>query len=219
MEARLRSVGEEVQPYEEAYPTTAHLFGTPSGTVGDRVNSEVWEAEGKIDNIPPAIPSSLYTSQTAGSPVLPLPDLRSGLADKYLGMSTTPLNNSTHGAKLNLLGWELNIGSFTSDASDETNNGPCQPYNRSYKSFVASAFGGFRVKAPDLPPRKEAIELAHVFLSMLGAFAPILHKPTFMNLVKSKLSSSYQTRQLIILCSYQNFTITRKVVLHLRRRF
>ena len=188
LEARLRSLGEEVQSYEEPYPTTAHLFGTPSATLGDRGSSEVWEAEARTDNVPPAIPSSLYTSQTAGSPILPLPDLRSGLADKYLGISTSPTNNSTHGAKLSLLGWELNISNFTPDASDETNNSSFQPYNRSYKSFIATMFGGSRVRSPDLPSKNDAVELANIFFSMLGAFTPILHKPTFMTLVKSKLS-------------------------------
>ena len=191
LEARLRSLGEAVPQYKERYPTTAHLSGITSPISGDRGNAMVWEENARTHSSSGVLPLSQRTRETVGNSPLILPDLRAGLVGRFLGVISNPSSSSTHEAKLNILGWEIDINAFTSDVSLEPVDFNSQAYNISYKSFIASTFGGGpKIPKVELPAREEVFGYADAYFQMLNAFLPILHKPSFMALVRSSLHST-----------------------------
>ena len=117
-----------------------------------------------------------------------LPDVRIGLAPRnYVGISNNLSTKTDPGIRLNMLGWEIDIASFTGDTEDESEELPTftQPlYDRSYRSFIATAYGlQPKIPRPQIPSRQEAFTYATQYLYITGAFVPILHKPTLMKLV------------------------------------
>ena len=94
----------------------------------------------------------------------------------------------TLGSRLNVLGWELDLSIFTGeeDNSTELPNSQKLLYDRSFKSFIATTHG-LQTSPPiadvKMPTRQEAFNLALLVLHTSGAFTPIVHKPTFINLV------------------------------------
>lgn len=184
LEARLRSLGEAVPPYEEWYPTTAHLSSIPSPISGGRGNAIVWEENGRTDSSTEVLPWSQHARETAVNSPLILPDLRAGLVGRFLGVISNPSSSSTHEAKLNILGWEIDINAFTSDISLEPVDSSLQAYDISYRSFIASTFGsGPKISKVELPAKEEVFSYANAYFQMLNAFLPILHRPSFMTLV------------------------------------
>ena len=191
LEARLLSLGEAVSPYKERYPTTAHLSGITSPVAGDRGNAIGWEENARTDSPSGALHSSQRTRETAGIPPPILPDLRAGVVGRFLGVISNPSSSSTHEARLNILGWEIDINAFISDVSLEPVDYSSQAYNISYRSFIASTFGGGpKIPTVELPAREEVFGYANAYFQMLNAFLPILHKPSFMILVRSSLHST-----------------------------
>lgn len=185
LEARLRALGEDVEPYQEAYPTTAHLSGAPYSGYGDNDSSRPW-TDGRPISPSQVLLSSPYTDQNKSEPALRLPDLRTGLADKYLGFSTGPMRGSSHEARLNMLGWELNVSDFSTGIADEADSVESQLYNQSYASFARSAFAdGAKTVTIAPPSEKDGMSYAEGYLAVLNAFLPILHKPTFIDLVRT----------------------------------
>lgn len=186
LEAHLHSLGEVVPPYEERYPTTAHLIGIPSRSSGDYDDSPTREKGGKTNGPSQVSHSSQYTQGRGIHPPLILPDLRAGLVGRFLGVISNPSSSSTHEAKLNILGWEIDINAFISDSSGRSVDFGTQAYNISYRSFIASVFGsGSRIPKVELLPRDEVLAYASAYFQMLNAFLPVLHKPAFMTLVRS----------------------------------
>ncbi|KAL9117921.1 MAG: hypothetical protein Q9187_005538 [Circinaria calcarea] len=186
LEAHLHSLGEVVPPYEERYPTTTHLIGIPSRSSGDHDDSLAWEQCGKTKSPSQVSPSFQYIQERGIHPPLILPDLRAGLVGRFLGVISNPSSSSTHEAKLNILGWEIDINAFISDSSGQSVDFGSQAYNISYRSFIASVFGGgSRIPKVELLPRQEVFGYASAYFQMLNAFLPVLHKPAFMTLVRS----------------------------------
>ena len=127
--------------------------------------------------------------QAESHDALGLPDLRTGLTgENYLGFSADNPSRVSHpGSKLNMLGWEIDIEGFTSgnpDIASESRRGTGRSYNRTYQSFISTAFGiGPKIEDVKLPSRDEAFRYATGYTLVLNGFLPILHKPSFMNLV------------------------------------
>ena len=120
---------------------------------------------------------------------LSLPDVRTGVAQRrYMGVDhgVGPAR-SNPGFRLNMLGWELDLASFTGGTDSEFGALPDfdQPlYDRSYKSFIATTHGlQPKIPRPACPPREQAFHYATIFLHGHNAFMPILHGPTLINLV------------------------------------
>ena len=117
---------------------------------------------------------------------VPVPSTTSGR--KYAGLSNndgdTKIKLST---RLNLLGWELDIAAYIDDADDDFDAlpSPTSPlYDRSYRSFIATAFGQQpKIQNVSRPTRQEAFDYANVYLGTQGPFVPIFHKPTLFELV------------------------------------
>ena len=186
LEARLRALGEDVRPYEEAYPTTAHLMGSPAL----KFDEDEGESDHRRDSLSSGIPIALHTGHVGETSGPQLPDLRTGQVDKYLGVSTASSIISAHESKLKMLGYELPIS--TSDTFDDSERGESQQYSRSYKSFITSTFdGGARSLHVELPAREEGLAYADGYLRVLNAFLPILHKQTFLSLVRPCLQSVF----------------------------
>lgn len=156
---------------------------------------QTWEDNGANGSVMPYA-SELSSSRTSESNVIRLPEFRKGLhGDNYLGVSSgNSFLSSIRGTSLNVLGMEINIADFASTDLD----GPVQPslqqeplYNKSYQSFVMSAFGiNPRLEKVALPPKTEGLTYAQWYFRALNPYLPTMHKPTFMALVSPRLLST-----------------------------
>ena len=122
---------------------------------------------------------------------LSLPDVRTGIAHRrYMGVAHGggSSRSSNPGFRLNMLGWELDLASFTGGTDDEFEPLPSfeRPlYDRSFRSFIATAHGlQPKLQRPVVPARDQAFHYATIFLHGHNAFMPILHGPTLINLVR-----------------------------------
>lgn len=123
---------------------------------------------------------------------LHLPDYRGNLAgNNYLGVSSgNSFLSSIRGTSLNVFGMQIDLADYTSTDLDEPDPATflTQPvYNKSYHAFVYSAFSANpKMAKVNLPPREEGIVYAEWYFRVINPYLPILHKPTFLNLVSSK---------------------------------
>ena len=122
-----------------------------------------------------------------------LPDFRSGLSgNNYVGVSTrNSLLSSIQGTALNVLGMQIDLADYDSadlDEPDPSRPDPQPVYNKSYGACIQTAFGTSpKLSKVELPPRKEGLEYAQMYLVGINPFVPILHQPTFIKTVsKSK---------------------------------
>ena len=202
--ARLRALGEDVKPYQDDDPgTKQYLAWAQVKATGD---TRPWDRDERQLNLSRllgpqqaqnddgspnysggnAIAETSLPLHTSSSDALGLPDLRSGLSgDSYVGASTKRSSESSERApKLNMLGWEINIASFTAGGLGRTRDLASRSHDTSYESFIATTFGvNPRFESVDLPSRQEAFRYADGYFQIINAFLPILHKPSFMALV------------------------------------
>jgi len=112
--------------------------------------------------------------------------------DSYLGVSAdlAPLS-SIKGTTLSILGTTIDIASF--DAPDMDEPPPGTPigsplYNKSVMAFLQSVLNvNPRLESVDLPSRQDAFTYAEWYFLMVSPFLPILHKPSFLELVRHSL--------------------------------
>jgi hypothetical protein len=139
--------------------------------------------------------SSSYPSQTQPAQqqetnmFRALPAFRAGCTgDNYLGVSPGNSNlSSIKGTALSILGMEIDIADFDSVDLDEPNSTDLhgQLYNKSYQAFLQSALNiNPRIEKVDLPQRADALTYAVWYFRVLNPYMPLLHKPTFMKLVR-----------------------------------
>ena len=119
-----------------------------------------------------------------------LPAFRAGCTgDNYLGVSPGNSNlSSIKGTALSILGMEIDIADFDSIDMDEPDASVFHPqlYNKSYQAFLQSALNiNPRIDKVDLPSREDGITYAQWFFRVLNPYMPLLHKPTFMKIVRS----------------------------------
>jgi len=108
--------------------------------------------------------------------------------ESYLGVSSdsAPLS-SIKGTTLSILGTTIDIASF--DAPDMDEPPPGTPigsplYNKSVMAFLQSVLNvNPRLENVDLPSRQDAFTYAEWYFLMISPFLPILHKPSFLQLV------------------------------------
>ena len=122
-----------------------------------------------------------------------LPEFQGGLSgNNYLGISSgNSLVNSVRGTSMNILGMEIDLVDYMSADLDEPDPSKGNPvYNKSYRAFVQTAFGTSpKLRRVELPPRSEGIRYAEAFFRVIHPFTPVVHQPTFMNLVSNNKSS------------------------------
>ena len=125
----------------------------------------------------------------------PLPPSRKGLhGNNYFGISSgNSLLSSVRGTSMNVLGMEVDLTDYLSPDVDEPDLSRAdQPvYNKSYRAFIQTAFGlGPKLTNVQLPARSEGMQYAEIFLRITMPFVPVIHKPTFMALVRWIVSST-----------------------------
>ncbi|KAI2620480.1 fungal-specific transcription factor domain-containing protein [Hypoxylon sp. NC1633] len=108
-------------------------------------------------------------------------------ADAHIGVGAdqAPLS-SIKGMTLSILGSTIDIGSFNAPDMDEPSpdasaNSPL--YNKSVHAMLQSTTNVNPPLHVDYPPRTDAFTYAEWYFLMIYPFHPILHKPTFMDLL------------------------------------
>ncbi|KAL2022114.1 hypothetical protein VTK56DRAFT_6158 [Thermocarpiscus australiensis] len=187
LEKLLENNGVEVRPwqwpgYNTTYPpgVTSDALGNP---VQDPSSKDQWHQVGLVwvKNGRQRQPSSTG-GYTPWSLLEPRP------TDSYLGVSSdgAPLS-SIKGTKLSILGTTIDITSF--DAPDMDEPPPGTPigsplYNKSVMAFLQSALNINPTPGNvELPSRQDAFTYAEWYFLMLSPFLPILHKPSFIQLL------------------------------------
>ncbi|KAK0719251.1 hypothetical protein B0H67DRAFT_532893 [Lasiosphaeris hirsuta] len=186
LEKLLEGNGVEVRPWEwpgynTTYPPGA-AFDAIGNMVHDASSKDQWEQVGslwvKSGQKKPRPPGG-YTRYSL---------LESRPSDSYLGVSSdsSPLS-SIKGTTLSILGTTIDITSF--DAPDMDEPPPGTPigsplYNKSVMAFLQSVLNiNPHLENVDLPSRQDAFTYAEWYFLMISPFLPILHKPSFLQLL------------------------------------
>ncbi|KAI1205665.1 fungal-specific transcription factor domain-containing protein [Annulohypoxylon truncatum] len=126
-------------------------------------------------------PPSIHFSSTLRSAVEPRP------ADTHIGVGAdqAPLS-SIKGTTLSILGSTIDIGSFEAPDMDEPSpDAPAHSpiYNKSVHAMLRSVANINPPLHVDYPPKADAFTYAEWYFLMVYPFHPVLHKPTFINLL------------------------------------
>ncbi|KAK3328740.1 hypothetical protein B0H66DRAFT_539268 [Apodospora peruviana] len=186
LEQLLGNNGIEVKPWQFPGYNTAYPPGVAVNNLGqlaqDASAKDHWEQVGSLwikNHQPKPAPLSVYTRYSL---------LESRSTDSYLGVSadSAPLS-SIKGTTLSVLGTTIDIAAFDSADMDEppTDTLPGTPcYNKSVGSSWQTIF---RLNPPldnvELPSRHDALTYAEWYFLMVSPFFPILHKPSFLQLL------------------------------------
>lgn len=189
LEKLLETNGVEVRPWQWPGYTTTYPPGVTFDALGNPVqepsSKDQWHQVGLVwvKNGRQRVASEV-TSYT------PWSLLSSRPRDGYLGVSSdsAPLS-SIKGTMLSILGTTIDLTSF--DAPDMDEPPPGTPigsplYNKSVMAFLQSALN---INPPgglgnvDLPSKQDAFTYAEWYFLMVSPFLPILHKPSFLQLV------------------------------------
>ncbi|KAK5122958.1 hypothetical protein LTR85_003523 [Meristemomyces frigidus] len=119
-----------------------------------------------------------------------LPEFRTGcIGDNYLGVASE--NNwlsPIEGTSLALFGTKIDLAEFVPPEP----NPDASP--TSYQTFLSHAFGHSQpAPRPDLPSYEDCKMYAEFYFRSVQQFIPILHKPTFMNLLVRIYHEGHQT--------------------------
>lgn len=96
--------------------------------------------------------------------------------------------SSIKGTVLSVLGTALDITQFNAldmDMDEPDPNAPASEglYNKSVQAFLQSAMNINRPPDAHLPTRKDVFQYSEWYFLMIHPFLPMLHKPTYLNLV------------------------------------
>ena len=137
--------------------------------------------------------SGFSASQRRETNVMELPEFRAGLSgDNYLGVSSgNALVSSIRGTSLGVFGMEIDLANFKSDDLDDPESsstiGTKTLYNKSYQSFVGTAFGTSpKVSNVGLPSREDGIPYVQLYLKLVNTYLPVLHASTTIALVSKQ---------------------------------
>lgn len=185
--------GYGTQPPGTAYDGMGNAPRDPSSRRQWQQIGSLW-VRGEPAERKPGIPSGLPSGELTRYSLL-----ESRPTDSYLGVSSAdsaPLS-SIKGTSLSVLGTTIDIASF--DAPDMDEPPPGTPigsplYNKSVMAFLQSVLNiNPRQGDVDLPSRQDAFTYAEWYFLMLSPFLPILHKPSFLQLVSVLPASASYT--------------------------
>lgn len=193
LEKLLKDQGINVHPFLDPQPggyvPGAGRFDPDGSVVVDSISKDAAASQQQ------QLPFGALRSSSAGpsgqqtSPPLTSADSRAFGA--YLGVAKDDAScSSITGTQLSILGTTIDITSF--EAPDMDGPLPGAPlstplYNKSLQSFYNSVA---KVNPPmdaPLPSRDDAFSYSEWFFVMVGGFVPILHKPSYMKLVRKHL--------------------------------
>ena len=227
--SKLRAIGQDVSAYEVADKDAERYESWANVKAKDE--AKPWEREERrpADNKDNASQAShdgvanSIRSEFAGASVhasTPGASSQSGRpaskrqsmypARNFVGVSTNNVLSKTKpGTRLNILGWELDIAAFIEEKEDEFGELPTfenPVYDRTYRSFIATAHGSQpRLQNIKVPSRQQAFNYALQQLHTIGAFIPVLHKPSLIELV----SLQFQGFECLLTRSHKAHTILR----------
>ncbi|KAK4249004.1 fungal-specific transcription factor domain-containing protein [Corynascus novoguineensis] len=192
LEKLLENNGVEVRPWQWPGYTTTYPPGVSFDHLGNPVqdpsSKDQWHQVGLVwvKNSQQKMPNNNNNNNSHGQ--TPWSLLSSRPKESYLGVSSdsAPLS-SIKGTTLSILGTNIDITCF--DAPDMDEPPPGTPigsplYNKSAMAFLQSALN---INPPltnvELPAKMEAFRYAEWYFLMIQPFLPILHKPSFMQLL------------------------------------
>ncbi|KAL1866235.1 hypothetical protein VTK73DRAFT_4850 [Phialemonium thermophilum] len=191
LETLLRRSQVEVRPWEEETldtPASTGSAGGPSyGGAGPSASDtaavgDEWTKMGSVWVKKPKKPHRYF----GGPSRYTLLETRPSAS--YLGvMSDSAPLSSVKGTTLSVLGKTIDITSF--DAPDMDEPAPGTPigsplYNKSVMAFLQSTLNvNPPGDTPDLPTRQDAFTYTEWYFLMVQPFMPVLHKPSFLNLL------------------------------------
>lgn len=175
LEKLLEDKGVHVRPWQS---TTSAYTPEPSYDLKSDQSSKdfwpqsnsLWDKDLKNDGL------SLTGMGGGARPI----DSHLGIARDYTSLS------SIDGTRLSILGTTIDITSFDAPDIDDPPAGAslASPvYNKSAQSFFNSVSKAHPPIEIPLPPRDEAFNYSEWFFLIIGVFIPVLHKPTYIELV------------------------------------
>ncbi|KAF3342223.1 Activator of stress genes 1 like protein [Verticillium longisporum] len=189
LESLLADNGIQVQPWTwSKYPTMNGPPGVTLNHMGQAVETDevkgqwtqirsVWVKNYKAE--PAVIATRLKNSARSA--------LESRPADIHIGVGPdiAPMN-AIKGTKLTILGTTIDLASFNAPDMDEP--GPdvrvAQPlYNKSIQAYLQSTMNINPPPHVKLPSRAEAFELSQWYFVFVFPFLPVLHKPTYLEML------------------------------------
>jgi hypothetical protein len=191
LEARLVGLGVDIKPSNFPDSNVGPVVDWNTGT-GTNDGSALWGSggPGSAGSYRSNTPVESTPRQHQETNIFrALPVFRAGChGDNYLGVSSgSSYLSSIKGTALSVLGMEIDIADFTSPDLDEPfSTPPGDAYNKSYGSFLQSAFNvNPKMTKTALPARHNGLTYAEWYFRVINPYVPILHKPTFMTLVSS----------------------------------
>lgn len=193
LEKMLRDTGVQVKPWQGAawaqYPPDVTVDDM-GHAVHDASSKDDWSQVGSLwvknaaSKPPPPHP---YLHPPHLAPNFPRSQWQSRPEQSHLGVGpdNAPLS-SIRGTKLSLLGTTIDTTSFDAPDMDEPVHDAqvsAPLYNKSVQAFLQSCMGVNPPIHVDFPPRHEAFTYAEWYFMAIGVFLPVLHKPSFMQLV------------------------------------
>jgi hypothetical protein len=199
LENLVRSAGIEVHPWEWAGdgPSPPPLFDNMGLDIQDPNAKDQWAKVGSVwvKNYQPKTVGLL--SRYARSSLLQVRP-----TEDYLGVLTDNApRSSIKGTKLSILGTTIDITSFDAPDMDEPPSGtPVGTlYNKSLTAFLRSTFGvNPKLENVELPSRKEAFDYSSWYFLTVHPFMPVLHKPSFLNLVRNPIPPSPPPKKTLV---------------------
>ncbi|UQC87578.1 uncharacterized protein CLUP02_13095 [Colletotrichum lupini] len=185
LEKLLENNGTEVKPaqwspYAINYPTPGATYDHMGNAIEDPNEKDAWTKVGSVW-------VKNYNYKPAGGRSFPRSTLESRPVHNHLGVGSdsAPLS-SIKGTQLSILGTTIDVTSFDAPDIDEPipDAKDAQPlYNKSLQSFLQSSMNINPTVNIELPSRSDAFTYSEWYFLMIWPFLPVLHKPSFMNIL------------------------------------
>ncbi|KAK0657987.1 hypothetical protein B0T16DRAFT_70927 [Cercophora newfieldiana] len=185
LEKLVQSQGVEVRPWEYPNYSTTYPPATAYDGMGNPVDAprDQWRQVGSL-----WVKGEIGERKPVSSGMTPYSLFQSRPTDNYLGIASdsAPLS-SIKGTTLSILGTTIDITSF--DAPDMDEPPPGTPigsplYNKSVMAFLQSVLNiNPHLDNVDLPSRPDAFTYSEWYFVTISPFLPILHKPSFLQLL------------------------------------
>ncbi|PSR80788.1 hypothetical protein BD289DRAFT_54504 [Coniella lustricola] len=180
LEKLLEDKGIHVRPWQAAAPTSAYTPESPYDLKADQASKDFWPQPGSLwDN--KDLKNDGLSLNGFGGQARPVDSHHLGIAQDYTSLS------SIDGTRLSILGTTIDVTSFDAPDMDgrSVGSGPmANPvYNKSAESFYSTVSKLSPPVEVSLPPRDEAFNYSEWFFAVIGVFIPVLHKPTYMELL------------------------------------
>jgi hypothetical protein len=180
--------GIDVKPSNAYHTTGMQPYSYNDATQNG--HGQMWAPPPSNSYAPPIAAVPLNNGHQETNLFRALPAFRTGCTgDNYLGVSSGNSHlSSIKGTALTILGMEIDVADFSSNDMDEPDPSVFHPqlYNKSYQAFLQSALNvNPRIEKVDLPSRDEGITYAQWYFRVINPYCPVLHKGTFMSLVRN----------------------------------